>query len=526
MIATRKGATSPHAMNTPGGRGQLPSNFQPGRMAERGAMLRKSKSLAFDETNLVSSICRDNFFEFVKEFWETIIAEIPVWNWHIEFLCNELQKIAERVIEGLPKENDLVVNIPPGTTKSTIVSILYPCWVWTRFPQARFICASYEDSLATDLARKSRMVLKSEKFQTCFPGIEFAPDQDTKHHFANTRGGMRFSVGTGGSCIGRHAHFILIDDPIDPTAALSIAEIRKANIWLDEHISQRKVDKKITVTMLIMQRLHQDDAAANMLKKGKDTKHINLPAELPEETDELIKVKPRSCRKYYVDGLLDPIRLSATVIANEEKRLGTYGKAAQYDQNPVPRGGGMFKTGMIHRDKVPPQKFIATVRAWDKAGTKGGGAFSVGLKMGLAGRRDAPEFWILDVIRGQWNSAERERILCTTARIDGKGTVIVIEQEPGSGGKESAEATVSRLAGYRFRIDKPSASEGSKELRADPASVQVNNGNFYIAPNMPWVDELINEMMFFPFSTYKDQVDALAAAFNWITRRKIIGAIR
>ena len=73
-----------------------------------------------------SRLCKEEFFYFVKTFWDTIISEEPVWNWHIEYLCNEIQEMAERVFEGKPKEYDLIINISPGSTKSTICSRMFP----------------------------------------------------------------------------------------------------------------------------------------------------------------------------------------------------------------------------------------------------------------------------------------------------------------------------------------------------------------------------------------------------------------
>ena len=69
---------------------------------------------------LERSVCRDSFFCFLKRFWSIVVPEAPVWNWHIEFICNEMQKLAERVFKGLPKKYDLLINVPPGSTKSTI----------------------------------------------------------------------------------------------------------------------------------------------------------------------------------------------------------------------------------------------------------------------------------------------------------------------------------------------------------------------------------------------------------------------
>ena len=70
--------------------------------------------------------CRRSFFTFVQEFWSTIVTEEPVYNWHIPFLCEELEKVLWRVIARQPKAYDLIINIPPGTTKTTIASIMFP----------------------------------------------------------------------------------------------------------------------------------------------------------------------------------------------------------------------------------------------------------------------------------------------------------------------------------------------------------------------------------------------------------------
>ena len=163
------------------------------------------------------------------------------------------------------------------------------------------------------------------------------------------------------------------------------------------------------------------------------------------------------------------------------------------------------------------------VRFWDKAGTKDGhGAYTAGVKLGLDmdGR-----FWLLDVVRGRWESFERETIIKRTAISDTKIVSVGLEQAPGSGGKESAQGTIRNLAGFRVRADKPT---GDKAARADPLSVQVNAGNFYIGLDErdPRAIEFVAEMQFFPVSTYKDQIDAASGAFNILTKAPMmVGAI-
>lgn len=473
-----------------------------------------------NEDELVASICQDSFFEFMKEFWEIVVPESPVWNWHIKYLCDELQFIAERIFKGQRKIFDLAVNIAPGTTKSLIMSVMLPAWCMTRMPSFKFIGASYSFPLAMDLSMKCRDIVSSDKYRKYFPHVALRPDQNTKGYFKTTQGGWRYAVGVNGAITGMHAHMIVIDDPLNPQEAQSTADIATANHWIKHTLSNRKVDKAITPMILVMQRLHQDDPTAQFLK-NKKVKHICLPAEI--EPGVRNNVKPADVADYYVDGMMDPIRMGPEVL-KEEKAKGEYYYSSQFRQDPVPAGGGMFKTARIKTDALPT-KWRQFVRFWDKAGTKDGGAFTVGVKIGqdIDGR-----FWVLDVVRVQLDSFERERLIQKIAKIDGYETVIGIEQEGGSGGKESAEGTAKNLHGYKVRIVKADATTGGKIERADPWSVQMNAGNVYMPLFMKdsegwldWAHDFVEEHKYFPFSKYKDQVDAASGALMLCTKKKV-----
>src|SRR4051812_4108312 len=101
-----------------------------------------------NERKLRRAILKKSFYEFFKFFWPTIVAEDLVLNWHIQYLCQELQLVAERVFTGQPKLYDLVINISPGSSKSTIISQVFPAWCWTRMPSLRYIGGSYSYDLA------------------------------------------------------------------------------------------------------------------------------------------------------------------------------------------------------------------------------------------------------------------------------------------------------------------------------------------------------------------------------------------
>lgn len=475
-------------------------------------------ALSISEPQLVKVLCKRSFARFVQLFWPVIIKEPLQWNWHMDVFCSELEKVAERVMSGKENAYDLLINVPPGTSKSTIISEMFPAWVWCKWPWAQFICGSYAHLLGLDLSRKSRDVIRSTLYQQAFD-IVLREDQDTKGLFQNQHGGWRLSCTPTSTATGFHAHFILVDDPLNPKEALSEAKLKEANEWMKDTLPSRKVNKVVACTILIMQRLHQNDPSAQMLKLAQDpnatpVRHICLPARLSD------KVAPAKLRaRYSEEGLLDPVRLPERVLRSMEAQMGQYGAAGQLMQNPVPAEGGMFKT-MLLQFKPRPVRYRRIVRYWDKAGSAGKGCWTVGVLMIEDGDG---AFGILDVVRGQWDSSTREKMIRMTAEMDGRMVPIGIEQEGGSGGKESAENTIKKtLVGFRVFADLP---KGDKTLRADPFSVQVNAGNVWLLQNAHWTKDYVDEMTFFPLSTFKDQIDASSGAFNYLAKfRGRVGA--
>lgn len=481
--------------------------------------------------------CRRSLYYFEKEFWPEVSTDEFKPNWHIEYLCNELTKVAQRVALQLPKEHDLIVNVPPGTTKSITCSIMFPIWCWIRWHWMRFISSSYSAALSLEHAEHSRDIVRSQKFRSYFPELEVKQDKDTKSNFRIQRyvfdsngtitaielGGNRYSTSVGGTVTGFHAHIILVDDPLDPQQAVSEVKLKTANAWIDQTLSTRKVDKSITPTILIMQRLHQDDPTGHLLaKKNKKIKHICMPGTLKMGDNDYSKeVKPPELKEKYVDGMLDKDRMGQTVLNDMLTDLGQYGFAGQVGQKPTPPGGGMFKVDNFQVIDTLPlyTNFVQIVRYWDKAGSPGTGAFTAGTRM-IKLRNG--KFIITDCKRGQWSADERERILKSCAEADDltentPRTIVRVEQEPGSGGKESAESTVRNLAGHSAGKDRPI---GDKVYRADPYSVQVNEGNVLLLRG-EWNHEFIEEHRFFPFSTYKDQVDSASGAFKELVGKKV-----
>jgi predicted phage terminase large subunit-like protein len=127
---------------------------------------------------------------------------------------------------------------------------------------------------------------------------------------------------------------------------------------------------------------------------------------------------------------------------------------------------------------------------------------------------------VQDCKKGRWSTDEREDIIRETAEADGPEVEIYHEQEPGSGGKDSALATVKNLLGFSNHPDRP---VGDKIYRADPYSVQVNHGNVLLLRG-DWNYEFIEEHRNFPLGV-KDQVDAASGACAKLAQKKLAGPV-
>jgi predicted phage terminase large subunit-like protein len=172
---------------------------------------------------------------------------------------------------------------------------------------------------------------------------------------------------------------------------------------------------------------------------------------------------------------------------------------------------GMFRREWFQLSDRPPKDYVKLVRAWDLAASSSPNSdFTVGVLMGVT---ESGYFYVLDVVRGKWRITERDEMILSTAKRDGSGVSIVIEEEGGSGGKAQSKALSRMLAGYRVKTVRPT---GDKPTRAAPFASQVGAGNVFIVQNNIWLREYLNELEGFPDpnASHDDQVDATAYAFN------------
>ncbi|MFA7218251.1 MAG: phage terminase large subunit [Dehalococcoidales bacterium] len=457
---------------------------------------------------------------FHQQYWPDRVSSIELLSEKKKCRCLSVSDGESFVADGVVVHN------------TVSCSIMFPAWCWTRWFWMRFITVSYSAVLSLESAEFSRDLIRSAEFREIFPELEIKVDKDTKSNFRVQRvekgrkilGGNRFSTSVGGTLTGFHGHILIVDDPLNPQQAASDNELRACNQWMSQTLPTRKTDKAVTPMLLIQQRLHQNDPTGYRLEHAPHSvRHICLPGEIKNYRAQV--QPPELAANYSEDGLLDPVRLSWPVLNKLKEDLGQYGFSGQVGQFPVPPGGGMFQVDrFVLVDSVEhllrdPNNILGVVRFWDKASTEDGGDWTVGVKMYQLARPDGG-YWFLitDVRRGQWASHVRESIIRSVAEADGVGVPVFMEQEPGSGGKDSAQATIRNLAGFVSHAER---STGDKVFRADPYSVQVNNGNVMLL-QADWTHPFIEEHRFFPFSTYDDQVDGASGAFSKLAGAKVV----
>jgi predicted phage terminase large subunit-like protein len=411
----------------------------------------------------------------------------PTWEWRWRHLVY-IRTYLDRVTRGDLKR--LMLFVPPRHGKSEQTTIRYPTWRLERDPTLRVIVGAYNQILANKFSRKARRIAVQR--------MDLSAERVAVEDWETAQGGGFRVVGVGGGITGQGGDLIIIDDPVkNREEANSQAYRDRVWEWYTDDLYTRL--EPGAAIILIMTRWHEDDLAGRILVSDDAPSWtvVKLPAEAEENDPMGRKPGEALCPERYP---LENLKRIHQVLGNSYYAL--------YQQTPVAPEGEMFKRAWFETVKETPAQGVR-VRYWDKAGTAGGGAYTCGVLM----NRHEGMYYVEDVVRGQWAAAERERVIKQTAQADkdAYGRVVVwIEQEPGSGGKESAEATIRNLAGFIVKADKVT---GDKVTRAEPFAAQSMAGNVKLK-RARWNGAYLDELTTFPASAQRDQVDGSSGAFN------------
>ena len=286
--------------------------------------------------------------EFIKQAWHVLEPVQPYSHgWHMDAICDHLEAVtAGEIIR-------LLINIPPGTSKSLTTSVFWPAWEWgpKGLANMRFIGASHEEGLATRDNLKMRRLVTSEWYQTRWP-TELTGDQNQKTYFENGSTGWRQSCPVT-SMTGRRGDRVLWDDPHSVEDAHSPLKLEGANRVFRETLPTRVNNPDTSAIVIVMQRLNKKDVSGEIIASDLGYEQLILPMEYegPRKPTKIGFVDPRRTP----GELLFPARFPRAVVERDKKIMGSYATAGQFQQRPAPIGGGILKAGKHMR--LWPAKF-------------------------------------------------------------------------------------------------------------------------------------------------------------------------
>lgn len=439
--------------------------------------------------------------EFVQM---TTSHTLDPWQWN---LCSRLERLREE------RGQRLLIHAPPQAGKSIILSQRFPSWLIGLMPEIRIKVACYNIAQATRFSKIGRDIMQGEQYEALFPQVnrrlEKTPSQEewsTQARLKRRDGQPSLkALGLQTGFVGQGADLLIVDDPY-ASASEVMSPIIRDSVWMfwEESAKVRLAQDANVVVMF--HRYHMDDLAGRLMREeglkaeGGDWELLRYATVADGEGDDPLgrpigeRLSPRMTDKWLED---------------MQRRSSIW--LGQFQGRPIERNGAFFFVNRLQVVESAPEG-LPLCRAWDQASTEGGGDYTAGIKM--AGPDTEGYFYITDVVRGQWSTDRRDRVIREAAINDGAECRIRGVQDPGAAGVDARLAFLRNLAGWRVDIVRAS---GAKEVRADPMSSYVNAGMVRLVRGS-WNRDFVEELRAFPKGRHDDQVDAAADAFNMLTQ--------
>lgn len=503
--------------------------------------------------------CERDLAKFYRECWSSVDPAPFQTSFHIEAIADHLMAVTDGDIKTL------LINVPFRSGKTLIVSVAWPCWTWAQSfigarsgPQVSFLCLSYASKLSLDNSLTARRLLGSEWYQARWgERVTVAKDKDSLERFDTTRGGSRMSAGFDGSTLGRGGAIKIIDDP-HKVQEVESDLVRESIIkTYDEAITSRFTDPATSAEVIIMQRLGEDDLSGHILEKKSNQPgfcHLMIPGDydperhcrtmigwndprgMDRETGEmldgldaegkLIHGSPLAAR----DGMnFWPERFPPEIWEQLKENLGPFAVAGQLNQSPAPRGGGVIKKEwwrLWQPEQFPD--FGTVIVSVDTAYTeKEENDYSAATVWGaFPSQTGNPLFMLKDAWQGR---VELNTLVTKLADMAQKHRADYMLIEGKASGK-SVIQEILRLYGNRQWSTIEVPVKGDKLARlisVQPfwSGKQQKNphtgkdewvGGVIYAPDRSWADLVIDSCASFPKTKFKDIVDTVSQAMNWL----------
>jgi len=467
-----------------------------------------------------AELCERSMRYYAEKAWDIVEPGVQfLKNWHFDIICDHLEAVEKGHIRNL------IVNIPPRCAKSLLFCVFFPTWVWIRRPETRWMFASYNSKLSIRDSLKCRNIIESPWYQKIWGNrYQLTGDQNVKERYENTKTGFRVATSfLGGMATGEGGDFLVSDDPHSIENALS-DQVRTSQCeWYVNTWQNRYRDPKTVARLIIMQRGHEADLTGTLKDQGYE--HLVIPMEY--EGTKFFNTTLKMMDPRQTEGeCMWPERFGAAEIATEKKH--TFRWATQYQQRPVPMGGGLikrywwrywqpadvslppvqvYKDDAVKIDIEPitlPETFDEIVQSWDLAFKD---LKTSDYVAGVIVARKGANKYVLDTKHGQWNVL---RTMQAIREFTEKWPNIHRKYVEG---KANGPAVIQSLKNEITGLIEVEP-EGGKIARAYGVSAEIESGNYYMPhPSLfPWVGDMLDELSMFPNGRRDDWVDAITQA--------------
>ena len=463
---------------------------------------------------------------FSRYFFKKREARKFMVNAHHHIVADTLQKVLDLKIKRL------IINIPPGYTKTEEAVINFIARGLSINPQALFMHLSYSDDLALWNSTLVRDMVKSPEYQELFP-MPIRNDVSSKKKWYTEQGGGLYATAAGGQVTGFRAGrmetdkftgALIIDDPIKPDDAYKEPVRNRINNRFMNTFKSRLALESDTPIILIMQRVHEEDPSGFLLTGGTGEKwhHLMLPVDIPEGD-----VKDWYPTEYThgipIEYNLPPGALWKMKHTQEDietmEKADPYTYASQYDQKPSPKGGAIFKDEFWKYFSIEaiPKDIILKRIYCDTAQEKGQhNDYTVFQCWGFSRSKG---IFLIDLFREKLESPELEKALVAfynKHKYQNKVNLIGVQQvkvEKKSSGSGLIQAIKKKynmpISGLERNRDKVS--------RAMDTVPQIASGNVWIPEDAEFTNDFVSECRkFTPLMTHKndDQIDPMMDAIQ------------
>lgn len=461
----------------------------------------------------------------MKLAWHQVESSPLSFEPHMQVMCAHYEAVSKGEIR------DLVVNVPPGMSKSLTTNVFWPAWDTIEFPWRKWIYTSYDEDLSLRDAGRCKDLVQSAWFQERWGvpkgGVNVnGGDKAAKGYWTTTGGGSRFSTMMGGAVTGFHGHILVCDDPVKPADIQAGGDparekLEKCATRWDQTFSSRSSDPATFAKVCIMQRLHSNDLAGIMIKRGAVA--LVLPMEF--EPHLAYESKWGSDWRQEPGDLLAPKRFPREVIEERKGYLSTRDYAAQYQQRPSPEDGSIFLREFFSRRwlNLPPMsRMLISVDASLKESKKSD--FFVAQVWGM---KTATEFYLIDQVKkrtGFWGGIDVIKGL--KAKWPQVNQVVIEDKANGTAIVETLQKAMTGVL--------PLNPRGGKESRANAAEPLYRSNTWFPADERaPWMDEYISTHLAFPVGDHDDEVDCSTQALlflqsktHYAIRKRAMEAVR